>query len=43
MPAASPSGAEKRGNFSQTQSTQYWKHDVGSLDIIRVGLNYKFF
>jgi outer membrane immunogenic protein len=33
----------KTGTVSQTQSTQYYKHDVGSLDIVRVGLNYKFF
>ncbi|MGO9461689.1 MAG: outer membrane protein [Rhodomicrobium sp.] len=38
-----PEWSGKTGTVSQTQSTQYWKHDVGSLDIIRVGLNYKFF
>ncbi len=33
----------KTQTVSQTDGTQYWKHDVGSIDIVRLGLNYKFF
>jgi len=30
------------GTVSQ-RGDQYWKHDIGNIDIVRVGLNYKFF
>ncbi len=38
-----PEWSGKTGTVSQTNGTQYWKHDVGSVDVVRVGLNYKFF
>lgn len=37
-----PEWSGTTGTVSQ-HGDQYWKHDEGSIDIVRVGLNYKFF
>jgi outer membrane immunogenic protein len=37
-----PESSGMTGTVSQ-HSGQFWKHDVGGLDVVRVGLNYKFF